>query len=126
MFHRIIFYLENTRRKIAQGADPDKPPRSQNEFFWFAKDKSPEVRMSMDHPVQKEVFRVLGVIWGKMSTEERAPYMKQAEADRQRHKEAMAVYNLKKGIVPPVSVASASAAAAPEANQPAPSSSPAS
>ena len=83
--------------KIKALKDPNRPKRARTAYLYYCNDKRPGIMKKMRKKKEKinvgAIQKELGKIWGTMSDADKAPYMKLSEADKERYKEEMEVYN---------------------------------
>jgi hypothetical protein len=83
--------------KIKALKDPNRPKRARTAYLYYCNDKRPGIMKKMRKKKEKinvgAIQKQLGKIWGTMSDADKAPYAKLSEADKERYKEEMEVYN---------------------------------
>jgi len=83
--------------KIKALKDPLRPKRARTAYLYYCNDKRPGIMKKMRKKKEKinvgAIQKQLGKIWGTMSDADKAPYAKLSEADKERYKEEMEVYN---------------------------------
>ncbi len=86
-----------TQLKIKALKDPLRPKRARTAYLYYCNDKRPAIMKKMRKKKEKinvgAIQKQLGKIWGTMSDADKAPYAKLSEADKERYKEEMEVYN---------------------------------
>ena len=86
-----------TQLKIKALKDPLRPKRARTAYLYYCNDKRPGIMKKMRKKKEKinvgAIQKQLGKIWGTMSDADKAPYAKLSEADKERYKEEMEVYN---------------------------------
>ena len=86
-----------TQMKIKALKDPLRPKRARTAYLYYCNDKRPGIMKKMRKKKEKinvgAIQKQLGKIWGTMSDADKAPYAKLSEADKERYKEEMEVYN---------------------------------
>ena len=89
-------YLGN-KLKIKTLKDPDRPKRAKTGYLYFCNHKRPDIMKWMRKKNEKinvgAIQKKLGKMWGAMSDDEKNPYVKQSDEDKERYKEEMEVYN---------------------------------
>ena len=89
-------YLGN-KLKIKTLKDPDRPKRAKTGYLYFCNHKRPDIMKRMRKKNEKinvgAIQKKLGKMWGAMSDDEKNPYVKQSDEDKERYKEEMEVYN---------------------------------
>ena len=84
--------------KIKALKDPLRPKRARTAYLYYCNDKRPGIMKKMRKKKEKinvgAIQKQLGKIWGTMSDADKAPYAKLSEADKERYKEEMEVYNI--------------------------------
>ncbi len=83
--------------KIKALKDPNRPKRARTAYLYYCNAKRPAIMKKMRKKKEKinvgAIQKELGKIWGTMSDADKAPYAKLSEADKERYKEEMEVYN---------------------------------
>ena len=83
--------------KIKVLKDPNRPKRAKTAYLCFCNDKRPALIAKMRAKKEKinvgNIQKKLGKIWGTMTDEDKKPYVKQSNADKERYKEEMEEYN---------------------------------
>ncbi|GBG32408.1 High mobility group protein B1 [Hondaea fermentalgiana] len=69
--------------------DPNRPKRAMSAYLYFCKALRETVKAEFPEKSMVEIQKVLGARWKDTSEAERQPYLKQAEADRQRYDREM-------------------------------------
>ena len=89
-------YLGN-KLKIKVLKDPNKPKRAATAYLVFCNDKRPPLIAKMRKKNEKinvgTIQKKLGKIWGKMTDEDKKPYVEKSNIDKERYKEEMEEYN---------------------------------
>jgi len=84
--------------KIKALKDPNRPKRARTAYLYYCNDKRPGIMKKMRKKKEKinvgAIQKQLGKIWGTMGDADKAPYAKLSEADKERYKEEMEVYNI--------------------------------
>lgn len=89
-------YLGN-KLKIKTLKDPNRPKRAKTGYLYFCNHERPDIMKRMRKKNEKinvgAIQKKLGKMWGAMSDDEKNPYVKQSDEDKERYKEEMEVYN---------------------------------
>jgi len=72
--------------------DPDAPKRYMSSYIFFSNDYRPIVREKDPTLTLPEVSRCLGIAWKNLTPEQRAPYERKANEDKERYHRDMMVY----------------------------------
>jgi len=76
--------------------DPNKPKGITRAYIWFTKEKREEakerVKAESEEVKQPDVMRMLGVMWGELSDEDKQPYYEKEKEDEARYEEEMESY----------------------------------
>ncbi|KAK3102545.1 hypothetical protein FSP39_012087 [Pinctada imbricata] len=79
-----------TKRKVK---DPNKPKRSTSAYFFFlAKCREDAKKEGRSISRIAEFTKEVSAKWGKMSDDQKSPFNKQAQADKERYEAEMAIY----------------------------------
>mmetsp|Transcript_8901 Transcript_8901/g.15668 ORF Transcript_8901/g.15668 Transcript_8901/m.15668 type:complete len:102 (+) Transcript_8901:164-469(+) len=73
--------------------DSEKPKRSLSAFMFFSKDARPKLVAENPDMSFGSVGKKIGEMWRQLSDDDRAPFQKQADADKERYKKAMENYS---------------------------------
>jgi len=76
----------------ADGRDPGAPKRYMSSYIFFSNDYRPIVREKDPTLTLPEVSRCLGIAWKNLTAEQRLPYEKRANEDKERYNRDMMVY----------------------------------
>lgn len=76
----------------SEGRDPGAPKRYMSSYIFFSNDYRPIVREKDPTLTLPEVSRCLGIAWKNLSAEQRLPYEKRANEDKERYNRDMMVY----------------------------------
>jgi len=79
-YHPDPSYSKKGKRK-----DPNRPKRAMSAYLYFCKAMRDSVKAEYPEKSMVEIQKVLGARWKETSEAERQPFIKQAEADRQRY-----------------------------------------
>ncbi|CAK9037004.1 High mobility group-T protein (HMG-T) (HMG-T1) (HMG-1) [Durusdinium trenchii] len=77
-------YITKSKRK-----DPNRPKRAMSAYLYFCKAHRESVKAEFPDKIMVEVQAVLGKRWKETTEAERVPFVKQAEADRERYDKEM-------------------------------------
>jgi len=83
-------------RKTKKAKDPNAPKRALSAYMFFAKDTRKDILKQHPSWGVTDIGKELGARWGKMSSAQKAPFDKQAAADKARYERDMASYRKKK------------------------------
>jgi len=99
------YLLESYRyllKKKKKSKDPSFPKRPCGSYVYFTKAERPKLQAKLNKKGEKmnftEMGHVLGETWRNLTPEEKAPYEKQANEDKERFNEELAKYRAEKGI----------------------------
>ena len=67
-----------------------KLKRPRNAYLLFTIDKREEVKIANPEAQAKDILKLLGVEWGKLTAEEKGPYVEKARAEKQTYDDAIA------------------------------------
>lgn len=70
----------------------------------FSDENRPKVKEEQPETRTKEIFKILGEMWRKMSEQEKEPYNLMQKADKERYDEEMKAYKKGEYVVPGTSV----------------------
>ena len=70
----------------------------------FSDENRPKVKEEQPEAPTKEIFKILGEMWRKMSEQEKEPYNLMQKADKERYDEEMKAYKRGEYVVPGTSV----------------------
>merc|ERR1712136_375858 len=76
----------------SDGRDPGAPKRYMSSYIFFSNDYRPIVREKDPTLTLPEVSRCLGIAWKNLTPEQRAPYERKANEDKERYHRDMMVY----------------------------------
>eukprot|EP00271_Cylindrocystis_brebissonii_P022520 TRINITY_DN86_c0_g1_i1.p1 TRINITY_DN86_c0_g1~~TRINITY_DN86_c0_g1_i1.p1 ORF type:complete len:117 (-),score=41.89 TRINITY_DN86_c0_g1_i1:809-1159(-) len=81
---------EKKEKPAKKVKDKDAPKRPLSSYMFYTKKRRETIKDT--HPDAKfgEVGKIMGEEWKALTDKEKKPYEKQAEADKQRYKDAMA------------------------------------
>lgn len=82
---------DGKRRKKQR--DPNAPKKSKNGYMFYCQDN--RERVKKEHPGidGKEIVKHLSNQWNGLSDKQKAPYLKKANADKERYQQEMTAYN---------------------------------
>ena len=83
---------DGRKRKAKKFKDPNKPKRPATAYITFVTKKRPSVVKKHPDLKSTEIMTELGRLWKKMSDEQKAPYVAEADADKARHDDEMSRY----------------------------------
>jgi len=75
-----------------EGRDPGAPKRYMSSYIFFSNDYRPIVREKDPTLTLPEVSRCLGIAWKNLTAEQRLPYERRANEDKERYNRDMMVY----------------------------------
>lgn len=81
------------RKKVKKVKDPNAPKKNLSAYFHFAADKRPEIKEENPGIVITEQAKKIGILWKALEKEDKEPYEKLAEKDRERYAKELAAYN---------------------------------
>ncbi|XP_071735050.1 FACT complex subunit SSRP1-like isoform X2 [Rutidosis leptorrhynchoides] len=81
------------KRKQKKKKDPNAPKRALSGFMFFSQLERENVKKEIPGISFKEIARVLGERWNKLSAAEKEPYEARAQADKKRYLNAISDYN---------------------------------
>lgn len=87
---------EVAKKKEKKVKDPNAPKRGCSAYIFYTQSRRQGLikeKPSLNH---KEIISELSKEWNKLSEKEKAPFVKQAEADKARYKKESDAYNKKK------------------------------
>jgi len=85
-------------KKETKKKDPNAPKRALSAYMFFSKDAREEVKQENPEAGFGDIGKLIGAKWSAMSEEDKAPYVEQAEADKERYAEAKAKYDEENGV----------------------------
>ena len=85
-------YISNDISKLKHKKDPNMPKRPKSGYMFFCEDVRESVMNKNKTAKMGEISKILGKMWGKMDTEEKQPYLDQAEEAKEEYSEAMKNY----------------------------------
>ncbi|XP_024986699.1 FACT complex subunit SSRP1-like isoform X2 [Cynara cardunculus var. scolymus] len=80
------------KKKQKKKKDPNAPKRAMSGFMFFSQLERENVKKDIPGIAFKEIGRVLGERWNKLSAEEKAPYEARAQADKKRYQSEISDY----------------------------------
>ncbi|KAM7508058.1 hypothetical protein LguiA_018511 [Lonicera macranthoides] len=80
------------KTKQKKKKDPNAPKRAMSGFMYFSQTERENVKKTNPGIAFKDMGRVLGERWNKMSAEEKEPYEAKARIDKQRYKDEISGY----------------------------------
>lgn len=92
---------EDGKKKKRRKKDPNAPKRSMSSFMYFSQAERERLKKTNPGLQFKDVARVIGERWKKMSEQEKEPYEASAKMDRTRYTSEMAEYRSGKGAAVP-------------------------
>ncbi|CAN0041043.1 unnamed protein product, partial [Phaeothamnion confervicola] len=69
--------------------DPDAPKRAMSAFLHFSQERRPVLKAQFPEEKNIEISKKLGLEWGCLSAEQRAPYQAKSDADAARYRADM-------------------------------------
>jgi len=72
--------------------DVNAPKKPSSGFMWFSKERRPKIKEENPTATFGDLGRLIGEAWRGMSEEDKKPFLKKAEVDKERYKEQMANY----------------------------------
>lgn len=79
--------------RVRKPKDPDHPKRSRSAYIIFCNANRSKVQKDNPDLGAKDITRRLAEMWKGLSEKKRAPFDKEAAADKVRYEKEMAVYN---------------------------------
>ncbi|ORX70133.1 hypothetical protein DL89DRAFT_267350 [Linderina pennispora] len=76
--------------------DPNAPKRALSAYMMYSQANRDRVRKENPDATFGEIGKFLGAEWSKLSDDGKAPYIKKAEADKERYATEKAEYDAKK------------------------------
>ncbi|KAI8887469.1 hypothetical protein K501DRAFT_330506 [Backusella circina FSU 941] len=86
---------EEPKKKIKPKRDPDAPRRNLTSYIYFSQEQREKVLEEDPSLNAKDVARVMGQRWNKLTDDGKAPYIKLAEQDKIRFQKETEKYNNK-------------------------------
>lgn len=83
------------KKKKKKEKDPNAPKKNVTAYFHFAAEKRPEIKAEDPSLSITEQAKKIGSLWKDLSAEEKVPYEKIAEKDKERYLKEMEEYNRK-------------------------------
>ncbi|KQK03080.1 hypothetical protein BRADI_2g05430v3 [Brachypodium distachyon] len=83
---------DSEKRKRKSKKDPNAPKRAMTPFLCFSISERAAVKGSNPDLHSNEITKKLGLMWQKMSTQEKQPYIQQSLVDKKRYEEESAAY----------------------------------
>ncbi|KAJ9563293.1 hypothetical protein OSB04_008453 [Centaurea solstitialis] len=80
------------KRKQKKKKDPNAPKRAMSGFMFFAQSERENVKKDNPAIAFKDMGRVLGERWNKLTAEEKEPYEAKAQADKKRYRDELSGY----------------------------------
>ncbi|CAD6233102.1 unnamed protein product [Miscanthus lutarioriparius] len=80
------------KKKAKKKKDPNAPKRAMTPFMYFSMAERGNMKSSNPDLPTTEIAKKLGEMWQKMSSEEKQPYIQQAQVDKKRYEKESAVY----------------------------------
>jgi structure-specific recognition protein 1 len=80
------------KKKAKKKKDPNAPKRAMTPFMYFSMAERGNMKNSNPDLPTTEIAKKLGEMWQKMSSEEKQPYIQQAQVDKKRYEKESAVY----------------------------------
>ena len=87
--------MKKTIKKLPKDA-PKKPITS---YFYYTNERRVILKKENPKLNTREIARLIGVEWRRMSDIQKQPYIDKAEADKKRYLKEFREYNLKKGNI---------------------------
>jgi len=72
--------------------DVNAPKKPSSGFMWFSKETRPKIKEKNPAATFGELGKLIGEAWRAMSEDDKKPFMKKAEEDKERYKAEMANY----------------------------------
>jgi len=72
--------------------DVNAPKKPSSGFMWFSKETRPKIKEKNPSASFGDLGKLIGAEWRAMSDEQKTPFLKQAEVDKERYKADMANY----------------------------------
>tara|TARA_Y100000389_G_C17469730_1_gene529209 strand:- start:3882 stop:4283 length:402 start_codon:yes stop_codon:yes gene_type:complete len=91
-------YLTKTFIKIKAMRDPLKPKRPMSSYMLFCNDKREKVMEKNPALKLGDISKELGKLWGKLSANDRKPYIVKSEEEKELYDEAIVDWKTKKLI----------------------------
>ena len=87
---------EKTKRKQKKDKDPNAPKRGCSGYIFFSNSRREAVKKENPNIDHKQIIAVISKEWNALSDKDKAPFNKQAEADKARYLKEKAAYKPKK------------------------------
>jgi len=80
------------QKKKKAKKDPNAPKKNLNAYMIYAGENRADLKKKQPDLKAKEVASALGLKWGKLTEDEKKPYMQKAAADKVRYEQETAKY----------------------------------
>lgn len=89
-------YVSNDISRMKPKKDPNMPKKPKSGYMFFCDEHRQSVMKKNKNASMGEIAKILGNMWGKMDTEEKAPYIQMNEEAKEEYSEAMKNYKAQK------------------------------
>ncbi len=86
---------KETKRRVKKQKDPNAPKRASSAYILYSSARRASLTKEKPKLDHKQVISELSKEWNALSETDKAPYVKKAEADRQRYLNEMKNYKKK-------------------------------